>query len=48
VQLYPELDHLFKREPGVSSPARYLSAGRPVDRKFLADLAKFLLAQLKP
>jgi len=48
VQLYPELDHLFKREPGVSSPARYLSPGRPVDRKFLADLAKFLITQLKP
>lgn len=43
--LYPELDHLFKREPGDSAPARYLVPGRPVDRKFLADLAAWLHSQ---
>ncbi len=35
---YAGLDHLFKHEPGASSPARYLVVGRPVDPGFLADL----------
>ena len=47
VQLYPQLDHLFKVEPGDSSPARYLTPGRAVDRKFLADLTTWLSGQLK-
>jgi pimeloyl-ACP methyl ester carboxylesterase len=35
---YADLDHLFKSEPGTSSPARYRLVGRPVDPGFLADL----------
>lgn len=46
VQLYPQLDHLFKVEPEQSTPARYLTPGRPVDRKFLKDLTTWLLSQL--
>src|SRR5690606_31108782 len=41
VARYPELDHLFKPEPGESSPARYLEPGREVDPGFLADLVKW-------
>lgn len=48
VQLYPQLDHLFKPEAGTSAPARYLAPGRHVDRKFLGDLATWLSGQLKP
>ena len=48
VQLYPQLDHLFKVETETSAPARYLAPGRPVDRKFLADLTTWLLGQLGP
>lgn len=48
VELYPELDHLFKREPRESQPARYLVPGRPVDRKFLTDLAAWLTGQMQP
>ena len=48
VQLYPNLDHLFKRELKESSPARYLVPGRPVDRQFLTDLTAWLQAQLQP
>lgn len=47
VRLYPQLDHLFKRETGTSSPARYLEPGRPVDPGFLADLRTWLTGQLK-
>ena len=46
VQLYPQLDHLFKPEPETSAPARYLAPGRPVDKKFLADLVTWLSGQL--
>lgn len=46
VQLYPELDHLFKPEPERSTPARYLVPGRAVDRKFLGDLTTWLKSQL--
>jgi len=46
VQLYPQLDHLFKVEPETSTPSRYLVPGRPVDRKFLADLTTWLSGQL--
>ena len=47
---YPGLDHLFKPEPAVSSPARYLDPDgpRPVDPAFLADLARWLDAALAP
>lgn len=48
VQTYPQLDHLFKRETGTSSPERYLEPGRPVDPRFLADLRTWLMGQLKP
>lgn len=48
VQLYPQLDHLFKPETGTSSPTRYLEPGRAVDPKFLGDLRTWLLSQLKP
>jgi pimeloyl-ACP methyl ester carboxylesterase len=37
VRRYPDLDHLFKREPGVSRPRNYLE-DRPVDPGFLGDL----------
>jgi pimeloyl-ACP methyl ester carboxylesterase len=37
VARYADLDHLFKPEPGASSPARYLE-DRRVDARFLADL----------
>ena len=47
VQLYPQLDHLFKPETGTGSPARYLEPGRNVDPTFLADLRTWLLGQLK-
>jgi pimeloyl-ACP methyl ester carboxylesterase len=47
VQLYPQLDHLFKPETGTSNPARYLEPGRAVDPGFLADLRNWLAAQLK-
>lgn len=47
VMLYPQLDHLFKAEPGTSAPARYLAPGREVDPKFLADLSTWLLGQFK-
>ena len=47
VALYPDLDHLFKRELDQSTPARYLVPGRPVDRKFLADLGAWLRDQLQ-
>ena len=35
---YADLDHLFKPEPGRSSPSRYVALGRPVDPGFVADL----------
>lgn len=38
VARYPDLDHLFKHEPGQSSPTRYLETDRRVDATFLADL----------
>ncbi len=47
IQSYPSLDHLFKNETGDSTPARYLVPGRPVDPKFLGDLATWLMGQLK-
>ena len=37
---YPQLDHLFKPEPEVSTASRYLVA-RHVDDEFLADLVAF-------
>lgn len=46
-QTYPNLDHLFKNEPGESIPANYLTPGRRVDPKFLGDLSTWLLGQLK-
>ncbi len=47
VQLYPQLDHLFKPETGTSNPARYLEPGRAVDPGFLADLRNWLAGQLR-
>lgn len=37
VRRYPDLDHLFKKEPGQSLPSRYLE-DRRVDTRFIADL----------
>jgi pimeloyl-ACP methyl ester carboxylesterase len=37
VRRYPNLDHLFKREPGESLPSHYLE-DRRVDTHFIADL----------
>ena len=38
VRHYPSLDHLFKPEPGESTPDRYLLPDRSVDGAFLTDL----------
>jgi hypothetical protein len=35
---YPDLDHLFKPEPGDSTPQRYLAEDRHLDPTFLTDL----------
>jgi len=48
LQRYADLDHLFKPEPGTSSPARYLAAGRPVDPGFVADLVAWAKSVTKP
>ncbi len=48
LKLYRDLDHLFKREPGDSTPARYLDATRRVDPTFLGDLTTWLTSQVKP
>lgn len=41
---YEDLDHLFKTEPGRSSPARYREPGRAVDPSFIADLVAWAQA----
>ena len=48
IERYPELDHLFKPEPGRSTPARYREPGRAVDPKFLADLTAWVVEVTKP
>jgi pimeloyl-ACP methyl ester carboxylesterase len=45
---YADLDHLFKPEPGTSSPSRYLALGRPVDPGFVADLVAWATSVTKP
>ena len=47
LRLYPDLDHLFKREPGESTPARYLEGGRHVDTSFVSDLVAWAKARTK-
>lgn len=47
VRTYPNLDHLFKPEPGESTPARYLDASRAVDPAFLGDLTTWLTGQVR-
>lgn len=47
VEQFPTLDHLFKAEPGTSSPERYLVPGRVVDPGFLTKLASWLGQTLK-
>ncbi len=47
VHRYPDLDHLFKLEPGESTPARYLETGRPVDAAFITDLLAWAKARVK-
>lgn len=47
LKLYKDLDHLFKREPGESSPSRYLDPTRRVDTAFLSDLSTWLTGQVK-
>ncbi len=44
---YPELDHLFKAEPGESAPSRYLEPGRHVDAAFIGDLVSWAKARAK-
>jgi pimeloyl-ACP methyl ester carboxylesterase len=48
VRRYPDLDHLFKRELGVSTPQRYLDPSRRVDLDFLDDLAAWAVAATSP
>lgn len=48
VARYPELDHLFKFEPGSSSPERYLQEERPVDGVFIKDLINWAKSVTKP
>lgn len=50
VHRYPDLDHLFKPEPGESGPARYLVPNRHVDARFLEHLTSWALtvASAKP
>ena len=43
---YPKLDHLFKFEPGTSTPSRYLEPGRRVDTDFIADLVGWARARV--
>ncbi len=45
---YPTLDHLFKPEPGRSTPSRYREPGRSVDTAFVADLTDWILEATKP
>lgn len=45
---YPQLDHLFKSEPGKSNPARYREPGRAVDPKFLDDLTAWVIEVTLP
>ncbi len=44
---YPKLDHLFKLEPSVSVPERYLEPGRHVDETFIGDLVAWALARVR-
>ncbi len=44
---YPDLDHLFKAEPGESGPSRYLEPGRHVDPAFIDDLVAWAKARAK-
>ncbi|MGH1346579.1 MAG: alpha/beta hydrolase family protein [Nannocystales bacterium] len=48
VRRYPDLDHLFKVEPGESAPSRYLEPGRPVDVAFIRDLVAWAKARVEP
>lgn len=43
VRHYEGLDHLFKPEPGRSTPARYREPGRAVDPTFLSDLTTWVV-----
>ncbi len=45
---YPQLDHLFKPEPGRSTPGRYREPGRTVDPAFIADLGAWVLEVTAP
>ncbi|MEM6290723.1 MAG: alpha/beta fold hydrolase [Myxococcota bacterium] len=46
VHRYPDLDHLFKPEPGESRPGNYLAPGRHVDPQFLTDLVSWASARV--
>lgn len=48
VRRYPDLDHLFKFEPGESTPERYRERGRHVDAAFVRDLAAWAKARTSP
>jgi pimeloyl-ACP methyl ester carboxylesterase len=45
LHVFPNLDHLFKPEPGESSMERYLDPKRRVDEKFLSVLGEWLTAR---
>lgn len=45
---YEGLDHLFRPEPGRSTPARYREVGRAVDPTFLAELTAWAVQATKP
>lgn len=44
VELFPELDHLFKPEPGVSTPGHYADLRRHVDPAVLERVTSWALA----
>jgi pimeloyl-ACP methyl ester carboxylesterase len=46
VRRYPELDHLFKVEPGESAPARY-TIDRRVDTTFITDLVSWTTSAIR-
>src|SRR5690606_3714072 len=42
-ELFPELDHLFKPEPGISTPGHYADLRRRVDPSFMAVVVAWAL-----
>jgi len=46
LRIYPDLDHLFVRIEGQSTPEKYLEPSRRIDRQVLADLVAWLKERL--